>query len=147
MKNNNKTLWIVVGVVIVILVVLFLVMKKPATPSEEVINEPESSEDVSEGSVSGPTAKPMSYQAAVTKYDGRRIQFNRNCEAIPFEVEYKAGTQIMIDNRSPEARTIKVGTAYNVKGYGFKIITLPSKVGNIIIDCGTHQNVATIIVK
>jgi hypothetical protein len=98
----------------------------------------------------GATAATISYTNALIKYADRRIQFNPTCQAFPNTVTYKDNTGIMLDNRSPVARTIKVGTNYTVKAWGFKIVVLPDiylKSKTILIDCDKSQNVATILVQ
>lgn len=93
---------------------------------------------------------PADYGAAVTQYEGRRIQFGQYCNAIPTSVTYKNGTSIMLDNRSGEARHVKVGpTAYNLAGYGWRVITLTSKSlpSTLLLDCGASRNVGTILLQ
>lgn len=158
MKNNNA-LWWIVGIIVVVLIIMLVVRKNK---SDVVVGDVtgdqtslEASEDVSEGSVndpktSGGTAVTLSYQQALTKYADKRIQFNDMCGATPNTVTYKDNTGIMLDNRSAKSRTIKVGTTYTVKPWGFKIITLPDtylKSSTILIDCDKQQNVATILVQ
>jgi hypothetical protein len=56
----------------------------------------------------------------------------------------------MIDNRSAQARTVKVGTTFTIKPWGFKIVVLPDvylKTKTLLVDCGQYQNVATILVQ
>ena len=92
----------------------------------------------------------VAYADALVKYKDRRIQFNASCQASPRSVTYKDNTGIMLDNRSAQSRTIKVGTTYTVKGYGFKIITLPDiylKSSTLLVDCDKQQNVATVLVQ
>lgn len=116
--------------------------------------EPESTQDTSPGTNSK-AAKPspavsISYNDALRKYADRRIQLDKECQAYPNTVTYKDNTGIMIDNRSPKTRTVKVGETYTIKPYGFKIVTLPDvylKSKTILVDCDKSQNVATILVQ
>ena len=159
-------MYYVLGVVVVILVVLIVLnIMQPSyetiTPNADDGTALDSnltpddiakiSEDTSEGSVNvGATAATISYTNALIKYADRRIQFNPTCQAFPNTVTYKDNTGIMLDNRSPVARTIKVGTNYTVKAWGFKIVVLPDiylKSKTILIDCDKSQNVATILVQ
>lgn len=160
MKNNNKIIWIILAVIVIVLVII-LVKKSPS--GDDMMGDTtngsdtalEASEDVSEGSVNAPTsgsspAVTIAYAEALVKYKDRRIQFNDACAATPNTVTYKDNTGIMLDNRSAQSRTIKVGTTYTVKGYGFKIITLPDiylKSSTLLVDCDKQQNVATVLVQ
>jgi hypothetical protein len=147
------------GVVVVILLVILLVKPKgDSNMMGDADNNSdtalEATEDVSEGSVNAPAAGgqavTMSYQKALETYKDRRIQFNDACAATPNTVTYKDNTGIMLDNRSAQSRTIKVGTTYTVKGYGFKIVTLPDiylKSSTLLVDCDKQQNVATVLVQ
>ncbi|MEX2090663.1 MAG: hypothetical protein WD989_00835 [Candidatus Paceibacterota bacterium] len=103
----------------------------------------------------GATASPVagstkSYTELVKEYDGRRIQFNQDCAAIPNYITYKNGTSIMIDNRSGDARIVKVGSnSYSLQGYGYRIITLSSNSlpQELFLDCGSAVNVGKILLQ
>ena len=158
-------MYYVIGVVVVIMIVLIVLNMQTSnetiTPNTDDGTALDSdltaddiakiSEDTSEGSVNvGATVATISYTNALIKYADRRIQFNPTCQAFPNTVTYKDNTGIMLDNRSPVARTIKVGTNYTVKAWGFKIVVLPDiylKSKTILIDCDKSQNVATILVQ
>lgn len=161
MQNKNTWVWVVLGVVVVGLIVFFIVRANknsysdnPGAGGDTPVTALEPTEDVSQGSVnastaSGSTGNLLSYNEALAFYKDRRIQFDTNCQAIPNNITFKNNTNIMIDNRSAESRTIKIGTTYTVKGYGFKIIklsagTLPT---TYLVDCNSQQNVATILVQ
>jgi hypothetical protein len=155
-QKDSKNLWIVSGTIILILIVL-LVLKIRGSRNETADNNAnnpdalEVTEDVTTGSVNTkPPVAPMSYQAALAKYADRRIQLNDACQATPANMTFKNDTDIMIDNRSALGRTLKVGGAMTVKGYGFKIVKV--KTGDTLpvtwlIDCDTSQNVATILIQ
>ena len=153
MQKTNYTTWVVVLVVVAIVLFFIFRNKKQVTPvvtqQETTQNEPaESVQDT--GEVSGVGAASISYANALIKYKDRRIQFDATCQAIPNVVTYKDNTGIMLDNRSPQTRIIKVGGTYTIKPYGFKIIVLPDiylKSKTILVDCGASQNVATILIQ
>ncbi len=98
----------------------------------------------------GTTAK-LAYTIAVKNYEGRRIQFNDQCVATPNYATYKAGTSIMLDNRSAAAKRLSVGGAvYNIAAYDYQIVTLTaaSKLPYTVnIDCGTGQQNARILLQ
>jgi len=156
---------IVWGVVIVavLIVVGILAFKKPTgTPvttdnsitttstDNSTTTEPESVQDTS-GQTTGVAPISISYANALVKYADRRIQINTACQVpLPNSVTYKDNTGIMIDNRSPETHTVKVGTTFTMKPYSFRIVILPDiylKSKTLLVDCDKSQNVATILVQ
>ena len=160
-KNNLRTwTWVIVALVVIIAVALFFVFNnKPeikqtttdnsATTNNSATTEPDSVQDISSKDV-GVGSVSISYANALIKYADRRIQLDKTCQAHPNNVTYKDNTGIMIDNRSPQTLTVKVGTTFTIKPYGFKIVVLPdiylaSK--TILVDCNNYQNVATILVQ
>lgn len=159
MKNNTTT-WIIVGVVAVAVIILAVIFGgKRAMPDTNtpVTTAPESTLDTTGDTVAGATgvgtgtAVSLSYQQALVKYADRRLQFNDACQAsAPNVVTYKDNSGIMLDNRSNVTRTIKVGTTYTIKPWGFRIIMLPNtttRVSTYFVDCDNHQNVASIEVQ
>ena len=161
-KNKNTTLWVIIGIIVVILVV-WLGYKKmnsttPAVDDAAIVAPAGTGEDASEdttaGSINtttGTAAVTLSYANALIKYKDARIQLGagQSCTATPKNMTFKNGTTIMIDNRAPIARTIKIGSQYTVKGYGFKLIKLSSSTLPMkwLVDCGSQQNVATILLQ
>jgi cell division protein FtsN len=164
-------MWIVVGVVaLIVLVALFMTMNKKddmalvnenqstQTGTEELppkSDQTSAVEHTSDASVnSKPDATSISYADALVKYKDRRLQFSTTTGVCavskPNSVTYKDNTGIMLDNRSAQSLTIKVGDTYTVKPYGFKIVTLPDiylKAKTLLVDCNKQQNVATVLVQ
>lgn len=90
------------------------------------------------------------YTKLVAQYEGRRIQFDINCQAIPSNASYRSGTQIMFDNRSGDARYITIGgVSHYLAGYGYKILTLTSSElpKTVLISCGAAVNVGQILLQ
>ncbi len=161
MKNN--TIWWWVGGIVAVLIVIFLIvrMKGVSTTSMNPDNSgiqagsdlPVSTEDVSAGSVhaASATAPVLTYQQALTKYGSRRIQFDPNCQAVPFNETFVNNTEIMLDNRAPVARNFHLGTLadISIKAWGFKIVKLYSATlpKTLLFDCDGKQNVATILIQ
>ena len=150
-KNTNTIIWVIVIAVLIIGVVMIFGKKTVApveNPTDATISEPESTQDTTAGSatVSGSS---MKYTDAVAKYVDRRIQLDKVCQAHPNNVTYKNGTTIMIDNRSPQAARVHLGSVFTINPYSFKIVTLSSTTfpKTFLVDCGTSQNVATILVQ
>ena len=106
-------------------------------------------EDTSVGSVNANAPTSITYAQALVKYKDARIQLNNICQASPNNVTYKNNTSIMLDNRAPVDRTVKVGFVFNIKAWGFKIIKLSSAKlpATWLVDCDTSQNVATILIQ
>lgn len=149
MKKNNLKIWIgSVVIIIIIAVVLFFIFEDKPT-ANQATTEPESIQDISAQDIGAGTA-PISYANALVKYADRRIQLDTNCSAFPNTVTYKDNTGIMIDNRSPQALTVKVGTTFTIKPYAFKIVVLPDIYlvqKTLLVDCNAYQNVATVLVQ
>ncbi len=155
-KNNLKTLiWIIVAAVVIAVVIFFIFANRQTVnqvttgPNNQVAAEPESVQDIGVQDT-GVSAALISYSNALAKYADRRIQLDLTCQAHPNNVTYKDNTGIMIDNRSPQTRTVKVGTTFTIKPWGFKIVVLPDvllKSKTILVDCDGYQNVATILVQ
>lgn len=148
MKNNKTWIWLIVAL-IVVAVVIFFVSKNKQTVNPVTTEPPESVQDIG-AQDTGIGAAPISYTNALIKYADKRIQLDTNCQAIPNNVTYKDNTGIMIDNRSPNTRAVKVGITFTIKPWGFKIVTLPDiylKTKTLLIDCDNYQNVATILIQ
>ncbi len=154
MKNSKIIIGAVVAVVIII--VLVMVSDESSAPTAS----PEASASVSATPVASATPTPRSgattapktltYQEALNKYSGTRIQFDARCQAIPNQLVVKTGTAVMLDNRSGDARSFSVGTVkYTLPGYGFRIITASSTTfpKTLVIDCGSAQNVGQILIQ
>ena len=157
MEKNNLRMWtwIIVAVIVVAVVLIFVFQNKQivttttVAPVNTVTTEPSSTQDISASDI-GAGSVSISYANALIKYSDRRIQLNSICQATPNKVTYKDNTGIMIDNRSAQTRTVKVGTTFTIKPWGFKIVVLPDvylKAKTILVDCGQYQNVATILVQ
>ncbi|OGI67505.1 hypothetical protein A2823_02060 [Candidatus Nomurabacteria bacterium RIFCSPHIGHO2_01_FULL_41_91] len=147
---QNKNLWIGLVVVLIVVVVFWFVGKSsvPVVVDDNAIVD--STEDTSEGSVNvGAPAASISYANALVKYKDARIQLEKTCQASPDKGTFKNGTNIMIDNRAPVARTVKVGSVFPIKAYGFKIVNLSSSnlPATWYVDCDKSQNVATILIQ
>ena len=158
MTKNNLAMWIFIAVAAVIAVIILVsvfannqkVEPLTANPiTTETETETESVQDIGVGDA-GIAAAPISYASALAKYADRRIQLDKDCHAFPGNITYKDNTGIMIDNRSAKTRTVKVGSNFTIKPWGFKIVVLPdvyltSK--TLLVDCDGSQNVATILVQ
>ncbi|MDE2030941.1 MAG: hypothetical protein KGI58_01630 [Patescibacteria group bacterium] len=159
-NNSNILMWVVI--IIVAAGILFFVFRNKnavapvtentnttsTTDNTQTANKVESVQDTSQ--TTGIGAVSISYTNALAKYADRRIQLDNMCQASPNTVTYKDNTGIMIDNRSAETRTVKIGTNYTIKPYGFKIIVLPDvylKSKTLLVDCDASQNVATILIQ
>ncbi len=156
MEKNNLKIWlcIIIAIAVVAIIVLFFSLsnKQTASPVATVnptASGPQSVQDISPQDI-GAGAVSIAYADALIKYADRRIQLNTTCQAIPNNVTYKDNTGIMLDNRSPQTRTVKVGTTFTIKPWGFKIVVLPDvylKSKTLLVDCDKYQNVATILVQ
>ncbi len=153
-KNSFLTLIIAIAVIVVAGIIFFVFAnnsKQNANPTtnNQVTENPESAQDISPQD-KGIAAQTISYGTALAKYADRRIQLDLDCQAHPNNVTYKDNTGIMIDNRSPKTRTVKIGSTFTIKPWSFKIVVLPDvylKSKTLLVDCDQSQNVATILVQ
>lgn len=164
--SKNKNLWLggVALVFLSVFVIWPMIASRPLpaldqggeddialVPQVSTDDMKNSAEDTSEGSVNkNAGAVSISYAEALVKYKDTRIQLNNLCQATPNNVTFKNGTDIMIDNRSPVARSVKVGSSFSIKAYGFKIVKLSSPATlptTWLVDCDAAQNVATILIQ
>ena len=136
-----------VGALILGLVVLMKKPKMAEQPGEGTVKE----ETTGVAPVQGGTAnQTQTYTTLVKQYEGRRIQFDIYCQAIPKNVTYKNGTKVMFDNRSGDARIITIGgVQYNFPGYGYKVLTLSSNTlpKTLLLSCGAAVNVGQILLQ
>ena len=98
----------------------------------------------------GGTAFNLTYEQAIKKYEGVRIQFDASCQAIPNQITVKTGANVMFDNRSGDARWISLNNVgYYINGYDFAVLRLASKTlpSNVVLDCGSAQNVGQILIQ
>ncbi|MDP3953868.1 MAG: hypothetical protein Q8Q06_00435 [bacterium] len=153
----NKYVWI--GIAAVVVLVLYFTLKNTGndsamespSPSPSATATPAKSSSGSSVKKSGDAAtSPKTYTELLTEYEGRRIQFDINCQAVPNNLTFKNGTSIMLDNRSGDARTIFIGPSqYALPGYGYKIITLSSSEipKDLLISCEGAVNVGRIFLQ
>src|SRR6266404_675593 len=106
-----------------------------------------SATDATKNSVTNP--KQLDYAGALIVYKNARLQLNEDCQASPSAMTFKNNSYMMVDNRASVARTVKIGSTFTVPAYGFRILKLSSAQLPITwyVDCGTSQNVATVLVQ
>lgn len=153
--TKRKSAWVIVLILAAIVAVFMLMNKRdqyavqptvspmptPVAPTKSVAKKPP---------VSGTAEQTQAYSEVVTQYVGRHIQFDVNCQAIPTQTTFKNGTAVMFDNRSGDARTIKIGdVSYVFPGYGYKILTLSSSTlpKTLNLNCGSAVNVGSILIQ
>lgn len=149
---KNKYLWIVVVVLVVISFWLIVKNRDGAmeTASPSPTPTPTPAPRVQATPKSGTAQQTKVYTELVKEYNGRRIQFDVNCQAVPTETTFKNGTSVMFDNRSGDARTFKVGaTTFTMIGYGYRIMTLTSGAlpATLSLSCGSAVNVGKITLQ
>ena len=138
-------------VLVLVLVGFGLWSLKNSTPSSDSVKTDQTTTGNTTnggGNIVNPTAT-ISYQNALVQYKDARIQLEGNCQASPDNSTFKNGANIMIDNRSDKTRTVKVGSTFTIKPWGFKIVNLysPSLPATWYVDCDASQNVATILIQ
>ena len=167
-KNENNGAWWTVFVVLVVacLIAAAVMHHKEMTMVDQgaattVMTDDQTAsgaevtptEDVSAGDVTAatPGAAPLAYDQALLKYANARVQFDTACQATPSASTFTNGTLVMLDNRSPDARVIHLGSLgdVSIKAWGFKIVQLSSSLlpNNVAVDCGSSQNVTIISIQ
>jgi len=149
-NGMGKDTKILVELVVVIALVGFGLWSFKSSPAPVVDNSETAVEDTTTGSVNATSpAASISYQSALVKYKDARIQLDNTCQASPDRMTFKNNTNIMIDNRAPVTRTVKVGSTFTIKAYGFKIVNISSASlpATWYVDCDTSQNVSTILIQ
>ena len=155
----KKTLMLVVVVLVVVLGYWLMgrdgnFLSDNMSPGEETAmpsNSPAAKTPAKKSAA--PTSVPTSlrpYGDLVKEYEGKRIQFDERCQMVPSNSTYKNGTNIMLDNRSSNPVSVKVGTAsYSLIGYGYQIINLSSSSlpKEMTVSCGTAGNVGKILLQ
>jgi hypothetical protein len=166
MIDDQKKIWIaVVGGIIVLLIVLFSLrgdkIEENTTGIDNAMieqgQEMENNDSVeiktATPPANSPTPKPpvgLSYEEATELYEGRRTQFDSQCNASPSKLTYKNGTEIMFDNRSELPQTISFDDqTKNLLGFSFIVIKMDSPTApyEVIIHCGQKKNVAQILLQ
>lgn len=151
---NKKMIWIVALILALVLAVLMLmngrdqyVVQPTTSPTRTPIPAKTTTK---KPPVSGTAEQTQAYSVVVQQYADRRIQFGINCQAIPAQTTFKNGTAVLFDNRSGDARTIKIGdVSYSFPGYGYKILTLSSSTlpKTLTFHCGSAVNVGLILLQ
>ena len=149
-NNKNKKLWLGLVIVLVVLVgLLFWSMKKNAVPSGDDNQAVESTEDTSAGSINEGAGAAISYASALSKYKGAILELDESCKASPTNMTLKNNGYLMVDNRSPMDRVVKVGSITNIKANSFKLMQIESEsaLSTLSVDCDQSQNVATVFLQ
>ena len=143
-KNKN----ILIGVGIVLVIMILSMINKSNTPSPN-IETADSTLDTSTSTVNTAPQMTISYANALVKYKNFRVQLDERCQGSPDKMTFKNGTSIMVDNRSQAFRTVKVGSTFSIKPYGFKIVKLYSDTlpATWYVDCDVSHNVSTILIQ
>ncbi|MFH0874288.1 MAG: hypothetical protein V1846_05640 [Candidatus Komeilibacteria bacterium] len=157
MSRGNKIFWVIL-IVVIVGVIVFLNSKQSIAPTAPNDQNATSTTDTTKTDTNIPAVKPAnpahtittSYQEMMTKYAGRRIQFNETCQATPSSMTIKNGSQIMFDNRESKPTVLNVdGVAYPTSAYTYRLIYLSSKTlpHTVIVNCGSQNNVAQITLQ
>lgn len=152
LMHMNKNQWLILIVVVLVAAAGYWLMEKEGKFAGVMKYSPTPSSKAAPKSAAKatPAAPAKSYTELVKEYEGRRIQFDQYCQAVPKDITYKNGTSIMLDNRSGDARSIKVGNdTHSLAGYGYKIVNLSrtSLPSEILLSCGSAVNVGKILLQ
>ena len=117
-------------------------------------------EDIASPAQSQPQANPSSaplggeltYEDALKKYAGLRIQFDPTCKAIPSQMSLKSGTEVMFDNRSSVTQTVSFDDqSFDIAPFNYTVVNLfisaPVLPYTVLMHCGNAKNVAQIFLQ
>lgn len=146
LRNIEKKWWYVAGILVI---VVFIAWAGIWNRGAMNVAEPSVSPTPTSG-ISTQKAGTTAYTKAVQTYANVRFQFDQYCQAIPQSMSVKSGRTIMLDNRSGDARVIKVGpNSYSLAGYGWRLVTVSSTTlpKTLYLNCGSAVNVGTLILN
>lgn len=160
-QDTSNTAWLTGGIVLLLVVVIVVLSTRSPEKTEEVtIDTPEQSViDTDQKSpvsytkpavTTVPVDPKLSYTEAVQAYGGNRIQFGENCLATPANAVFKNGSKIMLDNRANQSKVLTIAdVSYTVGARDFVVaaLSISGESESIMIDCGSMQNVATVVVQ
>ena len=153
----NKNKWLLLVVVVLVVALGYWLMGKngglplgdSAYPTSSPSSSPVAKAPAKKAAAPVPTlSKP--YGDLVKEYEGRRIQFDSRCQVVPNSATYKNGSSVMLDNRSSNPITVKVGTtSYSLMGYGYQVINLSSTSlpKELTVSCGSAGDVGKILLQ
>jgi len=145
---SKKNIGIIIG--LVVLVVIAILLTRNNQPGQNNTSQQQTATTPTPEPSAPTTGGKLSYTDAVKKYGSNRIQFDATCQAHPNNVTFKAGTQVMFDNRAAVARVINFnGAKYTLAAYGYLIVSMTAAKypASILVDCGSSQNVATVLIQ
>jgi len=154
MKKISKNFYIIIGVAIVVFILIMFFLQNQNLGSSILNPFSKAQKEAAPAKSGTPSVEAsLSYGEALKLYQGRTLQFGLSnmggCAVNPSSVALKIGVKAMLDNRM--GKDIKVyldGTAYTIKAYSFKIVTLATSAPlphTIKVDCETGKNNGQII--
>ena len=154
---KNTTLWVVIIVAVVIVGWWFMKGDNLYVPLKGTTSPTASPRTTYQPGAGGvlpggtPVAlNPQNYSELVNQYEGRRIQFDERCQMTPNDATFKNGIVVMFDNRSPQAKTIRVGNqTYSLPAYGYRFLTMSSQnlPLSLQVGCDNVPNVGKILLQ
>lgn len=168
MKLTQKQLYLIIGglaVLAILAVVIGLKCQAPASPEPANLNasaQPEAPVATTTAATTTPaktsTKTPaktpaksaLTYEEAIKKYGGWRIQFDSACQPSITSMTLKNKSVIMLDNRSTAKQTITIGEKkYTVNPLNFLIVSVTASPlpQTLSIACDSRYNVAQIYVQ
>lgn len=154
---KNQVLWVVI--IIAVVIVGWVVFQGGGLPQQaSQTASPTASPRVTVqpgagGGLPGSTPvalNPQNYSDLVRQYEGRRIQFDERCQMTPNDTTFRNGTVVMFDNRSPQAKTIRIGNqSYSLQAYGYRFLTMSSSNVplSLQVGCDNVPNVGKILLQ
>lgn len=156
-QNVSKNVKIALGLVVLVIIIALVASgmnkkESPAPlPTPEKVEEQTPAPKPTKPSSSKPSTTTYtdnrSYTELIAAYKNALVQFGTSCQVLKSNQVFKIGTEVLLDNRNSVPVTLKIGSsAHTLGAYGYKVISLASE-GTFMVDCNSHQNVATITVQ
>lgn len=151
MKRSHKKTLLTSSIVFIVLAVVISIGANKWSKSDT--ETPLSPVTLEEQSFAKSIVKPKAgvqnpkkdYAKIIERYEDKIIQFDEECRAFPSKAVFRAGTDIMLDNRGSSDREVSIGSHHTIiPAYDFMIYTLSSE-GEMYVSCGPLKNTALII--
>lgn len=158
MIKHKKDLQIIIVAVVAVVVlsgIIFWYQENPKSNFLDFKLNPKPQNNTSVKTTAPAQNTTLSYEEALQIYKNQRFQFFINnsgsCAMSPYSANLLKGTRAMLDNRSNQQITVYLdGAPYNIKAYGFKIVTLTTSTTlphTLKVDCNSGKNNGQIILQ
>jgi hypothetical protein len=152
--KGSKDYIAIAGIVLVLIIFCIILVSRISrnsrtTPAPEIIPpitlEKQNLAKITTTPKAGVAKPKEDYQKVLASHQGRVIQFDEQCHAFPINSSFKAGTEIMLDNRGSLDREVTIGNHHStIPAHDYMLYTL-NTTGTLSLSCGPLLNSATIL--